>query len=311
MDLRQLNAVVTVAEVGSITKAARQLHLVQPSITRQIRLLEEELGVSLFERGRDGMTPTPAGRILVERARRVILELENARVEIQPGAVTGVITIGLLESSMDLLGDPLVEAINSRFPELELRVLTAYSGQLQDWLDSGDIDLSLLYNLAPIPPISTVPLLHDGLWAVAPPDAGLTPDSPVTCAELVRHPLVLPAHGHGLRSLIEREIFVVHPPSDVSMQVNSLSLQRGLVRAGHGWTVLPAISVAREVRAGTLSASVLVEPEIRRQLVLGFQRDYYKNSAAEPVGVLIKQVVRSLVALGSWSGGTIDPESDA
>jgi LysR family transcriptional regulator, nitrogen assimilation regulatory protein len=308
MDLRQLTAVVAVAEVGSITKAAKLLHLVQPSVTRQIRLLEEELGVPLFERGRNGMTPTAAGRIMVERARRAILELETARVEIHPSTVAGTITIGLLESCLDLLSEPLVDAVASRYPDVELRVLTAYSGQLQDWLDAGVIDLSLLYNLSSTLPVTTVPLLHDGLWAVAPPEAGLTPDQPLTCAELVRHPLVLPAHGHGLRSLIEREIFVHHPPTHIAMQVNALALQKRLVRAGHGWTVLPAVSVAREVAAGTLSATVLVDPEIRRRVVLGFQRDYYRNVTSEPVAVEMKRVILDLVADGSWTGGTIDPD---
>ncbi len=66
MDLRQLTALVTVAEVGSVTKAARLLHLVQPAVTRQIRLLEEEMGVPLFERTRQGMVATAAGEVLVE-----------------------------------------------------------------------------------------------------------------------------------------------------------------------------------------------------------------------------------------------------
>lgn len=96
MDLKQLTALVTVAEVGSITKAARLLHLVQPSVTRQIRSLEDELGVSLFRRVASGMTPTPEGALFVERARRVLLELDRARAEIRPdpGGVRGVVTLG-------------------------------------------------------------------------------------------------------------------------------------------------------------------------------------------------------------------------
>src|SRR5437868_12996900 len=98
MDVKQLKALVTVAEAGSVTRAAELLHLVQPAVTRQIRALERELGVVLFERTRQGMRPTDAGMILLEHARRALNELERARVEIQPtpGMVTGIVTVGLL-----------------------------------------------------------------------------------------------------------------------------------------------------------------------------------------------------------------------
>src|SRR5881392_1772329 len=110
MDIKQLKALVTVAEVGSVTRAATVLHLVQPAVTRQIRTLEEELGVPLFERTRQGMRPTEAGAAVVERARRALHELERTRAEVRPtpGEVSGIVTVGLLESTLELLAEPLV-----------------------------------------------------------------------------------------------------------------------------------------------------------------------------------------------------------
>jgi DNA-binding transcriptional LysR family regulator len=175
MDLRQLTALVAVADAGSVTRAARLLHLVQPAVTRQIRSLEEELGVPLFDRTRQGMVPTTAGQALIGRARRALHELELARTEIRPpgaGEVTGIVRVGLLESVLDVLAEPLVTAVARRHPGIELRVLTAYSGHLRDWLDSGDIDLSLLYNLDDTSSLTVVPLLREPLWALAPPAAG-------------------------------------------------------------------------------------------------------------------------------------------
>src|SRR5881409_1864735 len=105
MDLKQLRAVVTVAEFGSVTRAADLLHLVQPAVSRQIRSLESELGVELFERSRHGMRPTPAGAALVTRAQRALTELERARAEIEPvrGEVTGIATVGILGGLAELL----------------------------------------------------------------------------------------------------------------------------------------------------------------------------------------------------------------
>ena len=77
-------------------------------------------------------------------------------------------SVGLLESVLDILAQPLADAVAQRHPGIELRLLTAYSGHLQQWLDTGDVDVSLLYNLSDTPSVSVVPLLQERLWAVAP-----------------------------------------------------------------------------------------------------------------------------------------------
>lgn len=274
MDLRQLTALVTVAEVGSVTKAAQLLHLVQPAVTRQIRSLEEEVGVPLFDRTRQGMTLTPAGELLVERARRALHELALARTEIRPsgGGVTGIVRVGLLESALDVLAEPLATAVARRHPGIELRLLTAYSGYLRDWLDSGDIDMSLLYNLDDTASLTMVPLLREPLWAVAPPDAGLSPSSPVPWEKVLTQPLVLPVTGHGLRALIDQARSEVTTPPRVTIQTNSMLLQKKLVLAGHGWTVLPAAGIAGDVAAGTFSGAPLTAPETVRSVVLALPR---------------------------------------
>ena len=118
MDVKQLKALVTVVETGSVTRAGELLHLVQPAITRQIRSLERELGVALFERTRHGMRPTAAGLSLAERARRALTELDRARAELSPvpGVLAGIVTVGLLESTAELLAGPLVSAVRSEHP---------------------------------------------------------------------------------------------------------------------------------------------------------------------------------------------------
>ena len=100
MDLKQLTALVAIADTGSVTRAAEILHIVQPAVSRQIQLLVQELDCSLFERSRQGMRLTADGRKLVERARRVLAELERARIEIRPATeqLTGTVTCLLYTS---------------------------------------------------------------------------------------------------------------------------------------------------------------------------------------------------------------------
>jgi LysR family transcriptional regulator, nitrogen assimilation regulatory protein len=81
MSLDQLRAVVTIAETGTLVRAARRLHISQPPLTRKVRALEEELGVELFERGARGMRPTPAGEVLLDRARVILADVERVAEE--------------------------------------------------------------------------------------------------------------------------------------------------------------------------------------------------------------------------------------
>ncbi len=313
MDLRQLTALVTVAEVGSVTKAARLLHVVQPAVTRQIRTLEEEIGVPLFDRTRQGMIPTAAGEMLVERARRALHELERARTEIrpEPGQVTGIVSVGLLESVIDVLAQPLAAVVADRYPGIELRILTAYSGHLQAWLDSGDIDLSLLYNLTDAPSLSVVPLLREKLWVVAPPDAGLTPASPMPWDAVLTHPLVLPVTGHGLRALIDQARSSLAAQPRIAIQTNSMHLQKKLVLAGHGWTVLPAAGVAGDIAAGLLSGAPLTAPEVVRSVVLGLQRAARTPAPVEAVATELARLVRAIARSGAWPSARVSTHRSA
>lgn len=302
MDLKQLTALVTVAEVGSVTRAARLLHLVQPAVTRQIRTLEEELGVPLFERTRQGMVLTPAGEVMVERARRALLELDRGIAEIrpEPGQVAGIVTVGVLESLIDLIPQPLVAAVHKKHPAIELRILTGYSGHLQQWLDAGDVDLSLLYNLADTPSLAVVPLLDERLWAIAPPDAGLSPDSPVPWATVLSHRLVWPASGHGLRALMEQARSAIGVTPEITTETNSMRLQKQMVLAGYGWTVLPAAGVATDVASGVFSGAPLIEPATERSVVLGLQRTARPSAPVDAVATELTRLVRKMVRSGDW-----------
>ena len=94
MELRQLRAVLAIAQTGSVTKAAELLHVVQPAISRQLRQIEQDLGKPLFQRVHNGMEPTPEGLLLIDHARRALLSLDQAVAEIKPsrGEVAGLVS---------------------------------------------------------------------------------------------------------------------------------------------------------------------------------------------------------------------------
>lgn len=141
--------------------------------------------------------------------------------------------------------------------------MTAHSGHLQECLDLGDVDLSPLYKLDSSPCLAVTPLVEEELWAVAPPGSDLAPEPPVECRFVLEHPLVLPVSGHGLRALIEQARSTIEMQPRIAVEVNSLQLQKTLVQAGHGWSMLPAAGVSHDVESGLLAGAPFAPPTSR------------------------------------------------
>ena len=307
MEMKQLVAMVTVAEVESVTRAAQLLHLVQPAVTRQIKTLEDELGVVLFDRTRQGMVLTPAGEVFLAHARRALQEVERARSELAPapGEVTGLVSVGVLESLLDLIVPTFVDSIAEKYPGVQLHLLSGVSRDLQRWLDDGIVDVALLYNVADTTAMRVTPLLNELLWAVAPPNAGLLPTTPCTWQQVLQEPLILPIAGHGLRTLIDKARVEIPLEPRIVVETNTMSVQKQMVLAGRGWAILPAAGVARDVQQGRLSGAPLSEPSVARSVVIGLARTARVPRAVEAVATDLLNVSRRLVLTGEWPSATL------
>jgi LysR family nitrogen assimilation transcriptional regulator len=185
-------------------------------------------------------------------------------------------------------------------------VLTAYSGHLQQWLDDGDLDLSLLYNLTSTPSLNVRSLVREKLWVVALPSDGLDAGQPVPLASVATHPIVMPSPGHALRTLIDRAVAQARVDIDIAVQTNSMGLQKQLVRSGHGWTILPGAGIAADVAARTLSAAPLTDPEVWRSVVLGTPRVGRISPATEVVGRELIRQVRIAAGQSRWPSAQLD-----
>lgn len=299
MELRQLRALIAVADTGSVTAAAKALHIVQPAVTKQIHALESELGVELFERSRSGMSVNGNGKQVLERARRALEELDRARTEVLSGTEQGVrgrVSVGLLPSTVGLLAADLVAAVTQRHPGIALRVDVGYAGHLAQWLEVGDVDVALLFEQPTTSAFRIRPILREDLWVVAPRAAGLDVDNPVSLEEVLRHPLVLPAPPHGLRSIVD----AAAAGSDISIAVetNDSALQRRLVADGHGWTVLPPAMMidAREA----VTCAPLVGAPLSRTIGTAVARNPAQSPACDVVVDLLGDVISSAVNGGRW-----------
>jgi DNA-binding transcriptional LysR family regulator len=302
MDFKQLRAFVTVADTGNVTRAASLLNLVQPAVSRQLRLLEEDMGTELFDRSRHGMQLTASGKTMLEYARRILNEVARAKAEIQPteGPVAGIVSIGLLASTSDLLATLLAGEVARRHPHIRLRLTIGYAGHLQEWLEAGDVDAALLYKQKETPALHVKALLEESLWAVAAPSAGLSHKRPQTFLRVAREPFVLPAAPHGLRAAIEHAAAEAGVTLHVFAETNAVNVQKELVAQGHGWTILPAVCVKEEVERGLLCAAPLASPGLQRTIVLAAPSSRQATAPVRCVVAALMDCVKSTFEQGRW-----------
>lgn len=304
MDVKQLRALLAIAETGSVTRAAELLHIVQPAVSRQLRLLEEDVGAALFARGRRGMELTDAGQVLADHARRALRELDRARAEIVPvpGVVTGTVAIGLLPSTSDLLGGPLVSALKRQYPQLTVRILVGYAGHLHQWLESGEVDVALLYDPKPSSLLEVQPLLDETLYLVGLPDSGLDAGRPVPLRDLEHKPLILPNQPHGLRVLLDHACAVAGVPLAIAAETNAMSIQKNLVMHGVGFTVLPSVAIFDDVAQGRLAAAPITAPDLQRKIVLAQPVTRRSSVAVRCAVTELRARIKAIVERNSWPG---------
>jgi LysR family transcriptional regulator, nitrogen assimilation regulatory protein len=302
MDFKQLRAFLTVADTGNVTRAAELLHLVQPAVSRQLRLLEEDIGAALFERERHGMVLTDAGKALLVYARRAMLELDRARAEIGGAkrGINGLVTVGLLPSTSDLLSTPLVSALSAQYPGIRLRIAMGYAGTLQQWLETGEIDAALLYGVERSGGVHATPLLEEALWLVGPPSAKLQRRKPVPLARLAGMPLILPSSPHGIRTLVDHACAVSKLQLTIAAETNAMSIQKSLVLGGQGLTILPPIAFAEELARKQLSAAPLCDPGITRTIVLALPANRAVGQHVRRTVELLRQCAKDAVDRGAW-----------
>ena len=304
MELSQLRTLVNVAELGSLSKAADRLHVAQPALSRQVRLLEEELGFSLFVRHGRGMALSEQGEEVLRHATRVLAEVDEIRATAAAAdaPLKGEVAIGLPPTVAEIISVPLVAAFRQAHPQATLRLVSAYTGYLLDWLHRGEVDLAVLYDPRNARSLRSRPLLLENLFLIGPGSAGFSTVRAVPFAHLEGKRLLLPSVKHGLRTIVDRCAAEAGFRLDVSVEADSFTTLKDLVGHGHGWTILPLAPIHRDVVAGLLTAAPLIDPVPVRRLVLSFPADRLATRLSRFAAQSIESIVRDQVERAVWVG---------
>jgi DNA-binding transcriptional LysR family regulator len=304
LDFKRLHYFVRIAELGSLSRAAEALRIAQPSLSRQMRLLEEELGLTLFGRHRRGMQLTEQGKELRARITGPLRQIEHALNDMRslPSERGGAVTLGLPPTTVAALAGPLTRRVAADGSNIALRIVEDHSEHLVDGLQSGELDLAVLHGPAHAYELNSKDLMVEQLMVVGRPGCALAADEPVDFEMLGELSLVLPGRPQGLRAAVEEAAAKNKIRLNVMMQADSLHLVKDLVEQGVGYAILPSSAVMREARAGRLKFAPIRNPPLTRRLVLATQPGCQSPRAAERVEGLLRQELIALVGAGEWAG---------
>lgn len=295
IELRQLRSFVTIAQAGSFSRAAGLLAIAQPALSRQVRLLEAEIDAPLFHRNGRGVVLTPAGELLLAHAQDILGRTAQAKRELAAlqGRPTGTVVLGVPPSVSITLLTPLVLHVRDLYPGIRLHVMEGFSGTVLDWVQTGHVEVAIIYDIRRSPQILAETLLVEDLFLVRRPDPA---DSRIAIggAEIATIPLVLPARPHGLRLLCERALAPGDQGLDVRFEIDSMPIMKELAQEGAAPTILPYAAVAREVEAGLLEALRIVDPNLSRTMMLATATQRPIDASVRAVIAAIRTITASL-----------------
>jgi DNA-binding transcriptional LysR family regulator len=297
MDLRQIQYFVSLYEEQSITKAAKRLNVVQPAVSMQIKRLEEDYGVKLFDRTSQGVYPTAIAKTLYPLCIGAMEAAGHARRALQAaaGTVTGELAIGVPPSLANgLLAEQLLE-FKRRHPSVQLKVREGYSSNIVEWLTEGAIEFAVVSARENEERLRYHTLVNEELVVVTSRQNRIK-KAAIRGVDLAEFMLVLPSRQNLIRILIDAEFeragFSVTP----TMEVDSLAIVFDLI-SRPGWaSILPTTAFRYDARAEKLQSFLLVEPTIHRSLAIAFDSRREISPAAQ---LLVTQLEEALAGLGA------------
>ena len=304
LDLKQLHFFSTVAEFGSFSRAAVALSVGQPSLSRQIKALEEKLGTPLLYRNGRGVVLTEAGKLLDTYAKAILEQVSRATTEIEALSSNpqGTITIGMPPSVGVVLTAPLVQHFRSAFPLMTLRVVEGFSGHVLEWLVMGKIDVGVLYNAPQMNNLLSEPLLRDELYLLGAVDdpCALGP-GPIDAARFAELPMILPSRPHGLRLLLDHVLAGAGITPKIDLEVEAMPSTLRLVENGMGYTILSYSSVHELVAQKRIKYWRIENPSIQRELLLVTSSQRPTTTAVRALTKQVRHEVQELRDRGLWA----------
>lgn len=292
VDLRQLDYFVHVAELGSFSRAASQLSIAQSALSTRVRQLEVELKQPLLHRNGRGVTPTEAGKRLLQHARGILMQVSRTREELAAlrGAPSGRLVVALPPTIARLLTVPWLKRFGAHFPAASTGLMEGMSASVTEWVSTGRADIGMVFNPQPAPSLEIVPVVEEPMYFVAPRAARLRAKA-IALRAVPRYPLVIPSRPNANRMLIEVQLAHLGLKPSVALELDSIASVLDAVRERYGYAVLPPTSLRSYGALEHFAVRPIVRPRLRIQIALVV-------SAQRPTTPLAQQGLRLLHEVG-------------
>ncbi|MDR3019200.1 MAG: LysR family transcriptional regulator [Delftia acidovorans] len=320
MELRQLRYFVRIVELGSMSRAALDLDMVQSALSQQVSRLESELSTRLLQRTPRGVVPTEAGVAFFREAQLTLRHAEQAVRSAQQARLSGSVSVGLAPTTAAMLGLPMMQAMRARYPDVRLHMVEGMSGHLTDMLNARALDMAVLFDArlhgaqarAGGRRWQVHPLIEEELFLIRARGHHPEPLPPqMALADLAGESLILPTGLHGLRSTLDTAFSQARFTPHVVLEVDSLSMVMAAVDAGLGSTVQPWASMGRYADAAQrFEWSRITDKDAQRTNLLCSLSEDELSPAALAARVVLIDCVRQLLRGGAWAGTALIHHED-
>jgi LysR family hydrogen peroxide-inducible transcriptional activator len=295
MNLRDLRYLVALADERHFGRAADRCYVSQPTLSAQIRKLEEYLGVTLVERQPKRVTLTETGEKIVERARRLLLEadaiVEVAKTDRDP--LAGPLRLALIPTVGPYLLPHVARPLKRALPRLKLMLYEYQTGPLLEKLRDGELDLGILALPVSVDGLATAELYEEPFTLAVPANHPLAARERVRVADLEGEALLLLEDGHCLRDQALEVCSRINVGEEGDYRATSLETLRQMVAAGHGVTLLPELAAAAPVgTARGLKVKPFSKPAPSRTIGAAWRKSTTRGKAIDALIATVREAMK-------------------
>lgn len=303
MELRQLRYFVAIVDHGSLSRAARVLHIVQPALTQQLQQLEEELGATLLHRSARGMQATDAGKLFYEHAQAILKQVSDAKSAVNQSTdkPSGTVALGIPQSVSAALAFPLLKTVREVYPDIHFQLTEELTGNLQEQLRSGRLNLAILFNDGQLSQFNCWPMVEEEMLYISKTHSRFAcKRKNINLEQALAAPLILPSLLHGVRPRIERVVAQEGLQTREVIDITSIAILKSALMADMGATILPASPLLAELERGEMQAWSINNVQLSRTVTLCSSKNIPLTNAAQAVQKLVLEVTRQLCQSGRW-----------
>ena len=288
-----LKAAIRVASHGSFLRAAISMGVSQSQLSRRVAGLEKRLGQKLFYRHGRGVVLTDFGQRIMPRVQSLIAELEafDALVSDTRSQLSGDVTVGVIPLVSRHLASSLVRRLQSTHPGIRLRMLEAYSGQVEEWLSSGRVDIGVFNRYGDARPVSADPLMRGQVSVIGSPDHLLFRQKEVAFDVLQGIPIAMPARPNSLTDRILGAAASHGISLNIALEAGTSSLIQEAMLASGFITLSPAGTYIKAISNNQLTARYLCNPSVEQTTWIATSRQHPLTAASRAVEKLIKEIL--------------------